>query len=437
MDNQEHIIKALLSPSLYPGNFAEVQMQETPLSVLFITPKRVYKLKKAIQTPKVDFSTPMKRKGACLHEMQRSAIYAPQLVMGLKPVKVLKNGRVKIGGVSGEEVDTLLVMRRLPKEMLLDTYLPNPAFGTIRAMQLAQRLVGLHTKAKVFRTRGGVDVLKQRIENAYDSLKKHPDIFPKERVYSWYRAALAWLSQHQRLIQLRQKSGRFRKCHGNLFLSNIGYTGRDFLFFSPIEYDTESECIDVLYDLAALLADLERKNLRVLGNKVFNTYLTMMNDYEGLPLLSFYQSLRAMIRATTKQEKDLAVARAYFDLACQLLVPYTPELLITDQEPSPDWIQKTGPAPGGLILKDSLVKGQITGFSKPAWFTKTYGVSDFYKIVYDILQHQAQLALNMGISVAIQLTHPTAVQKKQIRAFAESQKVPVSYAFTPKERKKG
>lgn len=436
MDNQEHIIKALASPSLYPGNLSEIQVQETALSVLYITPKRVYKLKKAIKTPKVDFSTPLKRKGACLHEMQRSAIYAPQLVIGLKPVKLLKNGRIKIGGMSGEEVDTVLVMRRLPEEMLLDAYLPNPAFGAIRAMQLAKRLVALHGGAKVFRSKGGWEVLAGRIETVHQILKQNPQMFPKDKVNVWYRTAFAWLNQHKRLIQLRQKSGRFRKCHGNLFLSNIGYTHKDFLFFSPIEYDTGAECIDVLYDLAALLIDLERKGLRLLGNKIFNTYLTMMNDYEGLPLLPFYQSLRAMTRATAKCEQDLALAKVYFDLACQVLTPYTPELLITDQEPEKNWIQKTGPAPGGLVLKDALVKGQITGFSKPAWFSKTYGVSDFYKIVYDILEHQAGLSLNMGISVAIQLTHPTSAQKKQIRAFAEEQNVPISYAFSQKRKVK-
>lgn len=421
---QETVIKALSSTSIYPKGVNSVEIKETEFAFLFITSKYVYKLKKELKKDRVDFSTSHKRKQACLHEMHRSTIYAPNLIKGIKPIRMLKNGRIKIGGQSGEEVDTILVMDRLAKDALLDEILPNENFGIPEVLRLVQKLVDLHGKSKIFKTKGGASFLEGRIRGVTEALEQHPDIFKVSQVYFWSRTLLSWLEQYTHLIQIRQKSGRFRKCHGNLFLSNISYSKQKFLFFSPIEYDDSLECIDVLYDLSALLVDFEVKGLRDLVNVLFNTYIALTNDIEGLPLLPLYQSLRAALRATAyvsgNQEQQLK-AQAYFQIACQQMTLVKPSLVITDQSLKDEHIaSRIEPFPGALILKEGVLRRQITGFSKKTWFNKTQGISlAFDKIVYEVLKQQVQMALDTGFSVVVQLTKPTDMQIEELKKLAQ------------------
>jgi len=65
------------------------------------------------------------------------------------------------------------------------------------------------------------------------------------------------------------------------------YAGRPTLF-DCIEFSDEIGCIDVLYDLAILLMDLELHSRGHLGNVVFNAYLDLVPEAEGLQTLPLF-----------------------------------------------------------------------------------------------------------------------------------------------------
>ena len=71
--------------------------------------------------------------------------------------------------------------------------------------------------------------------------------------------------------------------------------------FDAIEFNQEFANIDVLYDLAFLIMDLDYRGLRRLANIVLNRYLDNTGDGEesagGLPGLALMLSMRAAIRA--------------------------------------------------------------------------------------------------------------------------------------------
>ena len=163
LDTQTDVIKALSNPQTYGGKQQQVDIIQSYISILFLVGNTVYKLKRAVEYPNVDFSTPEKRKIACINEMKRSTIYAPHLIIGVKSIRRLKNGRIKIGGKTGEEIDTILVLKRIPKQSILNNLLPDKSFDRFEAMDLAEKLSDLHAKAKVYRTKFGVDVLRRAI----------------------------------------------------------------------------------------------------------------------------------------------------------------------------------------------------------------------------------------------------------------------------------
>lgn len=439
---QADTIKALSSPAAYGGKHP-VEVINAPISVLFMVGNTVYKLKRAIQYPNIDFSTPEKRKVACVNEMKRSTVYAPHLVTGTKAVKRLKNGRIKIGGMSGEEIDTVIVLKRIPREAWLNALLPSPDFDRFETMDLAEKLSDLHEGAKVFRTKFGVDTLKKTIlENEAILGCFAPKLFDVSELNRLTQNSIAQLEKHAALIGFRQKSGRVRKCHGDLLLSNIAYVKKEFLFVSPIEYNEEFECIDTLYDLAYLMMDMESKSLRRLTNILFNHYMAYTNDIDGYPLLPLYQSVRAAFRASIYArlgnimegaEKENVIARAqnYFTLACRFLTEHRPMLIACGglsgsgkSRVAREIGGRINPAPGAVILRDDVVKKQITGRMPHEQFNRTGDTPRMEKLVYDVLREQARTALKVGSCVIVDALFYNPAERRHIENLAVKMGVP-------------
>src|SRR6185312_5129860 len=72
-------------------------------------------------------------------------------------------------------------------------------------------------------------------------------------------------------------------------------------------------CVDVLYDLAFLLMDLEHRGRRDVANRVLNRYLARSDEIAGLAAMPLFLACRAGIRAHTNKDQS------YLDLAARLL----------------------------------------------------------------------------------------------------------------------
>ncbi len=446
-DNQAETIKLLSNPKTYGDKVHSIDICQSHIAILFLVGQNVYKLKRAVQYPNIDFSTPEKRKLACVNEMRRSAIYAPNLIMGTKSIRRLKNGRIKIGGKTGEEIDTLLVLKRIPKKSLLNYMLPSEKFDRFEAMDLAEKLAELHTKAKIYHTKFGVETLRQTIlENESVLSCFTSNLFDREKLNQLTQKSLESLQKNTALITFRQKTGRVRKCHGDLLLSNIAFDKKEFLFFSPIEYDNNKECIDTLYDLAYLMMDMEAHGLRRLCNIMFNHYMAYTNDIEGYPLLPLYQSIRAAYRASVfarlsnlvegkEKERVIALAHKYFDLACSFMTEHKPILIACGglsgsgkSRVAREIGGQINPPPGAVILRDDIIKKQITGIAPHQRFDKSYDTPVFEKLVYNVLRQHAQTALSVGSCVIVDALFYSQAERKAIEKLAQKMQIPF-YGF--------
>ena len=124
-----------------------------------------------------------------------------------------------------------------------------------------------------------------------------------------------------------------RECHGDLHLRNICLLDSAPTIFDGVEFNDEISCIDVLYDLAFLLMDLWRRDLRLHANAVFNEYMVRTTDVDAFCLLPLFLSCRAAVRAktsatATKVQADVSrrrelevAARQYLELAQVFLRP--------------------------------------------------------------------------------------------------------------------
>jgi aminoglycoside phosphotransferase family enzyme len=95
------------------------------------------------------------------------------------------------------------------------------------------------------------------------------------------------------LLEARREAGLLKLCHGDLHLRNIFMGERGPTIFDAIEFNDTFAVIDVFYDLAFLLMDLDRFDMRRLGSFVLNHYLDVTWDTQGLALLPLFLSMRA------------------------------------------------------------------------------------------------------------------------------------------------
>ena len=89
------------------------------------------------------------------------------------------------------------------------------------------------------------------------------------------------MSRTGALLDKRRDAGKVRLGHGDLHLGNICLVDGRPLLFDCIEFSEDIASIDVLYDLAFLLMDLDRRGHRDFANLVLNRYLDLTGDDAG------------------------------------------------------------------------------------------------------------------------------------------------------------
>src|SRR5262249_27087914 len=121
--------------------------------------------------------------------------------------------------------------------------------------------------------------------------------FAPEHIADLHLQSLARLANVAGLLELRRAAGKVRRCHGDLHLRNVCLLEGRPVLFDCIEFSDELANIDVLYDFAFLLMDLEYRELPDLSNLACNRYLDLTDEDGGLAALPLFMSLRAAVRA--------------------------------------------------------------------------------------------------------------------------------------------
>ena len=117
IDDQSALIAALSRPEAFGLKASvPVTVKETNISDVFMAGDRVYKLKRGVKYPYVDYSTLEKRRAACQKEMDICERFAPGLCFGVEDVVLDRKGRYFVRSAcsdnGAEVVDCVLVMHR-------------------------------------------------------------------------------------------------------------------------------------------------------------------------------------------------------------------------------------------------------------------------------------------------------------------------------------
>jgi uncharacterized protein len=96
------------------------EVRETHMSWVVMDRETVWKLKKPVRYPFLDFSTLAAREHACREEVRLNRRLAPEIYLDVVAIVRQFDGRLELGPADGEVVDWLVKMRRLPADRALD-----------------------------------------------------------------------------------------------------------------------------------------------------------------------------------------------------------------------------------------------------------------------------------------------------------------------------
>jgi uncharacterized protein len=349
--------------ALYLAELAGHEAKETHISAVFVGSDTVWKLKKAVRLPFLDFSTLQAREHFLRRELAINQPAAPGLYRDIASISRRSDGMLTLGGEPA--LDWVLRMARIPEGDFLDaiaargelspSLLDGLGDAVARDQALREPVAGWDSAASLLRVTAG---------NAQSALAAG---LPAAPVATWQQRTEAALHALRPWLTRRAASGFVRRCHGDLHLGNLCLWQGKPVAFDALEFDEAMATIDTGYDLAFLLMDLEHRVSRSAANRVMNRTLARSGDVEMAPALPAFMSERAMVKAHISAAMGNPTdAATYLEAAQAYLAPPPPLMLAIGglqgtgkstlaRRLAPD----LGRAPGAVVLRSDELRKRL------------------------------------------------------------------------------
>jgi uncharacterized protein len=316
------VIQQMLQPGFYPHSVTEpLRLIQTHASFVLLTGDYAYKIKKPVNFGFLDYSTLEKRQHFCNQELAMNRRTAPEIYLEVLPI-IQKGDRFQLSSNSPDltsaeiPVEYTLKMREFSQESLFVSLLERGKLTEEIIEELGREVAKFHSTTisnNYLRKFGEVSQIREAIDNNYRISEKYIGGPQTQTQYQETKNYTdLFFAENQELFDRRIANHKIRECHGDLHLRNIALWQDKILLFDCIEFNEPFRFVDVMYDVAFTVMDLESRGRRELGNALINTYIEQTGDWEGLQLLPLYLSRQAYVRAkvTSLMLDDVAISTA-------------------------------------------------------------------------------------------------------------------------------
>ncbi len=340
------LIQAMQQPEFYPHPvLAPIKLLQTHISYVLLTGDYAYKVKKPADFGFLNFSTLDRREYFCQEELRLNQRLCPELYLQVLPLGQKTDGSFTWDLSASEICDYAIQMRQFDQAQLFSRLFEANQLTPELMIKLGRQLAEFHRQAATdaeitdYASPAGV---KQVVENSYGLGQ---GFIGRSQTEAQFQGTKAFTDQffidHQDWLIERQGLGKIRECHGDIHLNNICLFNDEIQIFDCIEFNKEFRNIDVIYDAAFLVMDLEFRGRADLANIFLNAYIEWSGDYAGAILLPLYLSMRAYIRGNVNSlalndpaipESDKtaiqATAAAYYHQAWAYTQPKTGQIFV-------------------------------------------------------------------------------------------------------------
>ena len=444
---QRETIQFLRDPASYPAGAAPIEVVETHASIVFLAGRYAYKLKRAVKYPYLDFSTVARRQAACAAELRLNRRTAPQLYLEVRPISRRADGRLQWGrgaDATAAAVDFVVVMRRFDQHDLLDNVAARGDLSAPLLYALCAHIAAFHAAAERHRTMGGGAAMAAIAATAIAVLRERRTAgFPVAQIDRFADAMRSELARLAALLDERRAAGKVRRVHGDLHLRNVCLVDGRPVLFDCIEFSEDLATIDVLYDLAFLLMDLDHRGLRGFANLVMNRYLDLTEEDAGLATMPAFLALRAAIRAhitatmaehgwgEAAPDAEYAEARRYLAEAEAALAPAPTRLVAIGglsgsgkSTLAAGLAAELGRRPGARVLRSDVLRKLHFGSDPESQLPPEAYTPEVNERVYRDLCDRARVALRAGSAAIIDAVALRPDDRRAFAAVAASAGVP-------------
>ena len=284
------------SPQAYAPPPRAVTCKETHMSWVFVAGDRVYKLKKPMRFPYLDYSTLAKREANCRAELTLNRRLAPDVYETVVPL--MQSPRGLSLSEAGEVADWLVVMRRLDERLTLEHAI---AAGTLAPSQLDRIVTALvkfyHRARAVFITRETL-LRHWRASLAYNKrVLLDPRLrLPAGLVRRVDRAQRRFLAARGDLIAARARERQIVDGHGDLRPEHI-FVDDAVTVIDCLEFNASLRAVDPFDEIAYLCVECDRLGAHWASRYIRRRAIHALRDHLSDELFTFYRCQRATLRA--------------------------------------------------------------------------------------------------------------------------------------------
>lgn len=457
------LVEALGRPEAYPHDEsarAGVTCVQTHLSVVFLTGARVYKFRKPVSLPFVDFSTRAERNRDCLREVRLNRRLAADVYLGVAALTGAR-GRIAVGPTrealvgpaeGGEVPEHCVVMRRLPAGTDALSRLRRGELGEEHLAHAARVLAEFHATARFsrppLRAAEWLEHVEAPVRANFEVLSEVdlPGI-DRAEVARIEAAARRHFAEIADALEARRVSGRIVDGHGDLHLEHLWFeSGPERpIFIDCIEFSENLRILDTASEVAFLAMDLEYRERGDLAAFFLSEYASRADDYPLFSVVDYYLSYRAAVRAKVEalaagdpsieapqREAASQSARRHLELAARALRPRGRGVVVATCGPigtgkssvARELVRRLR---GVRIASDPLRK-RLAGLSPEARAGAEFGrgiyTPEWSCRVYRGLVERARPVVESGRVAVLDATFATRRRREELRRALEELDVP-------------
>jgi aminoglycoside phosphotransferase family enzyme len=336
--------------------------------MVFLVGDFAYKLKKAVRTDFLDFSTPARRLAACEREIELNRRLAPDVYLGIRRLLPLDGAES-----TGSDAEPVVVMRRMPAARRLSTLVVNGHDVEPALRAIAHTLAAFHARAgrdPEVVVDGGAEALRRRWLANTGELKPYTGTVVEPDLLSTLETlVLEFLDGRAPLLS--ERASRVIDGHGDLLADDIYCLDDGPRLLDCLDFDDHLRHVDGLDDAAFLAMDLEHLGRLGLAQTFLDRYAEFAADLAPSTLRHHYVAYRAVVRAKVAllrhdqgEPHAAADARAHLELALRHLQDGAVRLAIVGGLPGTGKTTMGGALAdrfGALLLSSDRVRKELAG----------------------------------------------------------------------------
>ncbi len=394
---------------------------ETHTALLVFAGDRVWKAKKAVRFPFVDFSTPTRRREACEREVELNRRFAPDVYLGVAEVSDPRGG----------PPEPVVVMRWLPDDRRLSTLVTHGVDVSDPLRRLARRLASVHSAGRLpdeLAAEGGRDALRDRWALVLEQARRAPADVLGPTVEPVTRLAMRYLLGREPLFAARVAAGFVGDGHGDLQADDVFVLDDGPRALDCLEFDPRLRAVDGLDDAAFLAMDLERLGAPELGRRFLDWYAEHRGDPAPASLAHHYIAYRAYMRAMVTclrvplgDDTAAPLARALAALSVRHLRASRVRLVLVGGPPGTGkstLAYALAAREGWTLLRSDVVRKELVGVTPSTRVEAGGYTAEWTDRTYDALLTRARAALSHGETVVLDASWTRAPHRAAAAALA-------------------